>query len=120
MLGVTVEHNGYQGGDSGHGGYVKINIKDLGGTNMTCKLKMGDKVLVDAKCYDDFDSIELSVFGSTERATLVDALKMVIKELEHAKHLESGGKEIFLDLSKDEEFDGKLNLDTGIIGAGNY
>lgn len=37
-LEVTVETNGYQGGDARHGGYLKIEFKDLGATNWECNV----------------------------------------------------------------------------------
>lgn len=33
---VTVETNGYQGGDAGHGGYLEIDFKDLSATAWEC------------------------------------------------------------------------------------
>lgn len=68
-IGVTLEHNGLQGGDAGHGGFVKLIIQDLGDTSMEVNgLECG--------------KFELLFRGDTERETLVSALKMVVKELE--------------------------------------
>lgn len=35
---VTVETNGYQGGDAGHGGFLKVDLRDLGATNWECNV----------------------------------------------------------------------------------
>jgi hypothetical protein len=75
ILDVTVEHNGFQGGDSGHGGFVKITLKDLGSTDMRCK--------VNKKSFDDVEEIQLFFGGDSERSTLVEALKIIINELEN-------------------------------------
>jgi hypothetical protein len=69
ILGVTLEHNGYQGGDVGHGGFVKIIFKDLGSTYMELN-------------GEDCKKIELLFGGDSERNTLLEALKMIVKELE--------------------------------------
>ena len=72
IIGVTLEHNGFQGGDAGHGGYVSIIIEDLGSTSIElngeeCKL------------------VELVIRGDTERETFLAAFKMIVKELEDNK-----------------------------------
>lgn len=69
IISVTLEHNGFQGGDAGHGGFVKITIKDLSSTCM----KLNGK---------DCESFELEFKGDAERITLLSALKMITKELE--------------------------------------
>ena len=69
ILGVTLEHNGFKGGDAGHGGFVSITIEDLSCTSMEVNGK---------KC----GKLELVLRGDTERETLVSALKMIVKELE--------------------------------------
>lgn len=69
IISVTLEHNGFQGGDAGHGGFVKITIKDLSGTCMMLNGK-------------DCESFELEFKGDAERITLLSALKMITKELE--------------------------------------
>lgn len=35
---VTVETNGYQGGDASHGGFLKVNLRDLRGINWECNV----------------------------------------------------------------------------------
>jgi len=69
VIGVTLQHNGLQGGDAGHGGYVRITIKNLGSTCMEVN--------------DEFcDEFELCFRGDSERQTLISALKMIVQELE--------------------------------------
>lgn len=69
IIGVTVEHNGIQGGDAGHGGFVKIIIEDLGSTSMA----IGGK---------ETQKFELEIRGDCERETFISAFKMIVKELE--------------------------------------
>jgi hypothetical protein len=69
IIGVTLEHNGFKGGDAGHGGFVKLTIKDLASTCMELNGKECEK-------------FELAFYGDTERDTFLSALKMVVKELE--------------------------------------
>lgn len=74
ILGLELEHNGMQGGDAGHGGYVKIQIKDLASTSMFLN---GEEV----------EKFEIVFRGDTERDTLVDALKEIVTELEAHKYI---------------------------------
>ncbi len=69
IIGVTLEHNGTQGGDAGHGGYVKLIIEDLASTSMLVNGVESTK-------------FELTFKGDTERDTFLQALKMVVNELE--------------------------------------
>jgi len=69
ILDVTLEHNGYHDGGPGHGGYVKLKIKDEGGTCMYLNNK-------------ECDEFELMFCGDSERRTFIDAFKMIVKELE--------------------------------------
>jgi len=70
ILGVTLEHNGFKGGNGG--GFVSITIEDLSSTSMELNGKECDK-------------FELVLRGDTERETLLSALKMIVKELEDNK-----------------------------------
>jgi hypothetical protein len=70
IIGVTLEHNGFKGGDAGHGGFVKLIIKDLASTSMEVNGK-------------DCQKFELLIKGDTERETFLSALRMVVKELEN-------------------------------------
>jgi hypothetical protein len=69
IIGVTLEHNGLQGGDAGHGGFVRLVIEDLSCTSMEVNGEESQK-------------FELVFKGDTERDTFLSALKMVVKELE--------------------------------------
>lgn len=69
ILGVTLEHNGFKGGDAAHGGFVKITIEDLASTSMAVN-------------GEDCEKFELLLRGDAERDTLLSALKMIVKELE--------------------------------------
>ena len=67
-----VETNGYQGGDSGHGSYVNIFIKDDGGTCMevtTIPEKLGQ------------DTIKLSFRGDFELQHAMLGFEFVAKSL---------------------------------------
>ena len=70
ILETTVEHNGCQGGDAGHGGFVTITFRDLGSTAMY----VND---IDF-CGSDFS---ITFKGSTERDALIDSLDMILTEL---------------------------------------
>lgn len=67
-LEVTVEHNGYKGGDAGHGGYVTVELIDQGGTCMEIYGK-------------DTERICFTFRGDYERDTLIQSLKFIIDEL---------------------------------------
>ena len=69
IIGVTLEHNGYGGGDASHGGYVKININDITGTDMKIN-------------GNESESFELLIRGDAERETFLEAFKMIVAELE--------------------------------------
>lgn len=68
VLSVTVEHNGVHCGDAGHGGYVKIILKDEGCTAMEVNGK-------------ESESVEIVLKGGTERDALIKALKVILREL---------------------------------------
>ena len=70
ILGVALEHNGLQGGNHSHGGFVKIIIENLANTNMALN-------------GEDCEWFELTFRGDSERNTLLSALKMIVKELEN-------------------------------------
>ena len=69
ILSATIQHNGFCGGDAVHGGFVKLTLKDESSTCMFCNGK-------------ETDFIEIIFRGDSERKTLLDALKMFVKELE--------------------------------------
>lgn len=70
ILETTVEHNGFQGGDAGHGGYVTVTFTDLSGTSMEVNG-------VDF-CGEQFS---ITFKGSTERQTFVESLQFILDEL---------------------------------------
>jgi len=70
IIGVTLEHNGFQGGDAGHGGFVRLVIQNLSSTYME----------VNGRISEEF---ELVLRGTTERETFLSALKMVVEELDN-------------------------------------
>jgi len=71
-IAVTLEHNGFKGGDLGHGGFVKIKIEDINSTHMELN-------------NEHIEVIELTFRGDSERYTLLNALKMIVKELDDNK-----------------------------------
>ncbi len=71
IIKVKITHNGYQGGDAGHGGFVELLIKDLISTAM----------------YVDVDGepraeVSFRIEGDAERHVFIRAMKDIIKELE--------------------------------------
>ena len=68
VLETIVEHNGYHGGDAGHGGYVKITFKDLSATSMEVN---------GVEC----EEFSITFKGSTERTTFVESLQFILDEL---------------------------------------
>ena len=74
ILETTVEHNGCQGGDAGHGGFVRITFSDLSGTAM--------EVNNIDYCGSEFS---ITFKGSSERETLIDSLDMILTELKNNK-----------------------------------
>lgn len=65
---VIVEENGECGGDSGHGGFVNIKIKDVGGTALTLN---GQEV----------EEINFGVSGDAERDRLINILSDIRDKL---------------------------------------
>ena len=43
IIGVTLEHNGFQGGDAGHGGFVRLVIQNLSSTFMEVNGQMSEE-----------------------------------------------------------------------------
>lgn len=74
ILETTVEHNGCQGGDAGHGGFVKITFKNLSWTMMEVN---------GVEC----DEFSFEFQGSAERETLIDSLEMILDELKNNKRV---------------------------------
>lgn len=74
ILETTVEHNGCQGGDAGHGGFVRITFKDVSSTSMEVN---------GVEC----DEFSFEFQGSAERETLIASLQMILDELKNNKFL---------------------------------
>lgn len=74
ILETTVEHNGCQGGDAGHGGFVRITFRDLSGTSM----EINDIDYCDSE-------FSITFRGSSERETLIASLEMILTELKNNK-----------------------------------
>ena len=70
ILETTVEHNGCQGGDAGHGGFVRITFKDLSCTDMEVN---------GVEC----EEFSITFKGSSERETLISSLDMILTELKN-------------------------------------
>jgi hypothetical protein len=68
ILEVCLEHNGYKGGDSGHGGYTKVTFKNITSTMMTLN---GDEV----------NTFEIKFEGDSERETFIEGIEFVLNEL---------------------------------------
>jgi len=66
LFGVTVETNGYHGGDAGHGGFASVTFKDLSCTSWN--------VQVDGKQALQPTEATITVEGDCEMANLRDAL----------------------------------------------
>lgn len=77
ILSVEAGTNGYQGGDTGHGGRTYIRISDEGGTDISARV-MKDK-------YGDTSGIEIALGGDAELSTIIEALKFIIKVLEEGQ-----------------------------------
>jgi hypothetical protein len=75
ILDATIEHNGHQGGDAGHGGYVELVLKDLGG----CAMEINGKRM---------HEIVLRFSGDSEGDVLTDALDMFVRVLKATRNRE--------------------------------
>ena len=73
ILEVEAGTNGYQGGDSGHGGRTYFRIKDEGSTDMNIQTRS-----------DRYGGSEVEVIlgGDCELETMIRALKFITKVLE--------------------------------------
>lgn len=79
VLEVEAGTNGFQGGDSGHGGRTYIRIEDMGSTD----------IRVNPLGRDGNGGFELFLGGDCELETMIRALKFITKVLE------DGAKEVF-------------------------
>ena len=71
LIDLTIEHNGYCGGDTGHGGFVNITLdgSKFDNADLLCN---GEEV----------EKINFGVRGDWERDALINSFKHIIKELE--------------------------------------
>lgn len=73
IIEVEVGTNGYQCGDSGHGGRTYFSIKDLASTDMRCR--------IDDEEVQYIRKIELIFGGDAELQTFYDALSFALNVL---------------------------------------
>lgn len=91
MFDVDIHHNGYQGGDAGHGGFVDIKFKNFQDTSLEVSVLPSNHRtnLLDFNTFEvtiqDPKSIQLIFKGDTERDTLIEALEFIVKELKENK-----------------------------------
>ena len=76
-LSVTVGTNGYQGGDSGHGGRTYISLEDLGSTDLDARTSVND--------YSQ-TKVELMLGGDSELDSLIEGLRWAADKLEEIKN----------------------------------
>jgi hypothetical protein len=91
LLDVEVIHNGYKGGDAGHGGFVSIKLSDAGSTAMDTVVLFNNMTNVkqihhsspegEGFSIEQPGSVTLTFKGDTERDTFVEALEFILKEL---------------------------------------
>ena len=77
ILGVTVATNGYQGGDSGHGGRTYIRMEDLSSTDIDARVSVGP---------DTNSKVEIMLGGDSELDSVIEALRWAADKLEELKN----------------------------------
>lgn len=77
ILSVEAGTNGYQGGDTGHGGRTYIRISNEGGTDINTR------VLKDR--FGDTSGIEIALGGDAELSTIIEAFKFITQVLEEGR-----------------------------------
>lgn len=77
ILSVEAGTNGYQGGDTGHGGRTYIRISDEGSTDINARV-------IKDRC-DNTSGIEIALGGDAELSTMIEALKFITKVLEEGR-----------------------------------
>ena len=78
-LTVTVGTNGYQGGDSGHGGRTYISIEDTGCTDLNARATINSH---------DQTKVEIMLGGDSELDSIIEALRWAADKLEEIKNHE--------------------------------
>lgn len=88
MFDVEVHHNGYRGGDAGHGGFLNVSFKNFESTHLNVTVKGGGVSQIHhlhpdgpALVFNQPDSILLNFKGDAERDTFIEALEFIINEL---------------------------------------
>ena len=76
-LGVTVATNGYQGGDSGHGGRTYICFEDLCSTDIVAAVTYGR---------DTNAKVEIMLGGDSELDSVIEAMRWAADKLEELKN----------------------------------
>lgn len=77
-LGVSVTTNGYQGGDSGHGGRTYFSLEDLGSTDIDACVTTNA---------DGNTKVEIMFGGDSELDSLIDSLRWAAERLEALKNV---------------------------------
>ena len=76
-LRVTVATNGYQGGDSGHGGRTYISFENLCSTDIDAVVSYGQ---------DTNAKVEIMLGGDSELDSIIGALRWAADKLEELKN----------------------------------
>ena len=77
ILSVEAGTNGYQGGDTGHGGRTYIRISNEGGTDISTRVLKNR--------FGDTSGIEIALGGDAELSTIIEAFKFITKVLEEGR-----------------------------------
>lgn len=84
ILEITVDTNGYQGGDASRGGFLKVRFKNLGATNWECSVNgYFEKERINLP-----KSVELIFRGDSEIENFYESIKHIKEYLD--KKLERG------------------------------
>ena len=70
ILRVAAGTTGACGGDSGHGGRTRIEIEDLGGTDIEFEIEPGKR------------QVNIILGGDSELGTIIEGLRFVVETLE--------------------------------------
>ncbi len=76
ILNSTIETNGRQGGDTGHGGYAMLTFKHEGGCSM--------QIAIDDGIAEDVEELALIFNGDDEIEAFADALEWAGQQLKVA------------------------------------
>ena len=78
ILEISVETNGYQGGDASHGGYLKVEFKNLGATNWECNVNG----YLEKERINLPKSVELIFRGDSEIENFYESIKHIKEYLD--------------------------------------